>query len=45
VTSQCAFDQLSVVYSRPVGKKEEGRTDRQRHNNIPSKSLAGDNKI
>jgi len=37
VTSQCAFGQLSVVHSRPEGQKEEGRTDRQRQNNIPLK--------
>jgi len=44
VTSQCAFGQLSVIYSRPEGWKEEGRTDNAKTIS-PSKSSAGDNKI
>jgi len=39
--SKLNFGQLSVIHSRPDGRKEEG----QRQSNIPSKSSAGDNKI
>jgi len=39
MTSQCAFGQLPVVPSRPDGRTEWERTDRQCQNTIPPRNL------